>query len=218
MTTTAAQDEARVTLEAWLVTDIGVVREHNEDSAFMEPKQGFFIVADGMGGHAAGEVASAMAVDNVRKTLEDAWAEIEKFKQSPSDGGRRSLVQLLQSAVLGAHQAVYQRGQSEPDKAGMGTTLDVVLIAGPEAFVAHVGDSRTYLIRDGRTSQITTDHTVAEVLVIEGKLTIEEAQVSPLRTILVNAIGVSADVGVEMAHVTLKRGDRMLLCSDGLHD
>jgi hypothetical protein len=100
----------------------------------------------------------------------------------------------------------------------MGTTLDVVLVAGPEAFVAHVGDSRTYLIRDGRSSQITTDHTVAEVLVIEGKLTIEEAQVSPLRTILVNAIGVSADVGVEMAHVTLKRGDRLLLCSDGLHD
>jgi hypothetical protein len=100
----------------------------------------------------------------------------------------------------------------------MGTTLDVVLIAGPEAFVAHVGDSRTYLIREGRSSQITTDHTVAEVLVIEGKLTIEEAQVSPLRTILVNAIGVSADVGVEMAHVTLKRNDRILLCSDGLHD
>src|SRR4029450_12843911 len=75
-----------------------------------------------------------------------------------------------------------------------------------------------YLIREGRSSQITTDHTVAEVLVIEGKLTIEAPQVSPLRTILVNAIGVSADVGVEMAHVTLKRGDRMLLCSDGLHD
>jgi hypothetical protein len=100
----------------------------------------------------------------------------------------------------------------------MGTTLDVVLVAGAEAFVAHVGDSRTYLVREGKSSQITTDHTVAEVLVIEGKLTIEEAQVSPLRTILVNAIGVSADVGVEMAHVTLKQGDRLLLCSDGLHD
>jgi serine/threonine protein phosphatase PrpC len=184
----------------------------------MEAKAGFFIVADGMGGHAAGEVASAMAVENVKKTLEEATAEIAKFKAEPTDSGRRALVQLLQSAVLGAHQAVYQRGQAEADKAGMGTTLDVVLIAGPEAFVAHVGDSRTYLIRDGRTSQITTDHTVAEVLVIEGKLTIEEAQVSPLRTILVNAIGVSADVGVEMAHVTLKRGDRILLCSDGLHD
>jgi len=215
----APLDEAsRVALEAWLVTDVGMVREHNEDSAYMEPTNGFFIVADGMGGHAAGEVASAMAVDTVRKTLEAARAEIETFKRAPSDTGRRGIVQLLQSAVLSAHQAVFQRGQHEPDKAGMGTTLDVVLIAGPEAFVAHVGDSRTYLVRDGRSSQITTDHTVAEVLVIEGKLTIEEAQVSPLRTILVNAIGVSADVGVEMAHVTLKREDRLLLCSDGLHD
>ena len=210
--------QARVTLEAWLVTDVGVVRDHNEDSAFMEAGKGFFIVADGMGGHAAGEVASAMAVDTVRKTLENARTEIDAFKKAPSDAGRRAIVQLLQSAVLQAHQAVFQRGQAEQDKAGMGTTLDVVLVAGPEAFVAHVGDSRTYLIRDGRSSQITTDHTVAEVLVIEGKLTIEEAQVSPLRTILVNAIGVSADVGVEMAHVTLKRGDRLLLCSDGLHD
>jgi serine/threonine protein phosphatase PrpC len=215
----APLDEAsRVTLEAWLVTDVGVVREHNEDSAYMEPGNSFFIVADGMGGHAAGEVASAMAVDTVRKSLEGAHTEIDTFKQAPTDAGRRGIVQLLQSAVLSAHQAVFQRGQHEADKAGMGTTLDVVLIAGPEAFVAHVGDSRTYLVRDGRSSQITTDHTVAEVLVIEGKLTIEEAQVSPLRTILVNAIGVSPDVGVEMAHVTLKRGDRLLLCSDGLHD
>ncbi len=216
------QDEADVvtgvTLEAWLVTDIGVVRDHNEDSAYKEAEKGFFIVADGMGGHAAGEIASAMAVDSVRVTLEGSRAEIEAFKKAPTDAGRRGIVQLLQSAVLSAHQAVFQRGQAESDKAGMGTTLDVVLVAGPEAFVAHVGDSRTYLIRDGKPSQITTDHTVAEVLVIEGKLTIEEAQVSPLRTILVNAIGVSADVGVEMAHVTLKRNDRLLLCSDGLHD
>ena len=208
----------RVTLESWLVTDVGMVREHNEDSATMESKLGFFIVADGMGGHAAGEVASAMAVETVKETLEHSTTEIDAFKKAPTDAGRRGLVQLLQSAVLQAHQAVYQRGQTESDKQGMGTTLDVVLVAGAEAFVAHVGDSRTYLVREGRSSQITTDHTVAEVLVIEGKLTIEEAQVSPLRTILVNAIGVSADVGVEMAHVTLKRGDRLLLCSDGLHD
>src|SRR3982750_705807 len=215
----APQDEAsRVAPEAWLVSDVGGVRGHTKDSAHMEAAKGFFIVADGMGGHAAGEVASAMAVETVRTTLEGSRTEIEAFKNAPTDAGRRGIVQLLQSAVLSAHQAVFQRGQTEADKAGMGTTLDVVLIAGPEAFVAHVGDSRTYLVRDGRSSQITTDHTVAEVLVIEGKLTIEEAQVSPLRTILVNAIGVSADVGGEMAHVTLKRGDRLLLCSDGLHD
>src|SRR6188472_2854119 len=130
MTAAVSTDEAtRVTLEAWLVTDVGVVRDHNEDSAYMEPSQGFFIVADGMGGHAAGEVASAMAVETVRNTLEGAKPEIDAFKKSPSDAGRRGLVQLLQSAVLQAHQSVYQRGQAETDKQGMGTTLDVVLVA-----------------------------------------------------------------------------------------
>lgn len=205
-------------LEAVMVTDVGVVRDHNEDSAHVDPAQRFFIVADGMGGHAAGEVASAMAVETVQKTLEGATSIIEGFAARPTDNARRALVQLLQSAVLAAHQAVYQRGNRESDKQGMGTTLDVLLIAGQEAFVAHVGDSRTYLIRDGKAAQLTTDHTVAEVLVIEGKLTIEEALVSPYRTVLVNAIGVAADVGVEMAHLQLKKGDRLLLCSDGLHD
>jgi serine/threonine protein phosphatase PrpC len=212
-------DEApRVQLEAVMVTDVGVVRDHNEDAAYVDPEGAFFIVADGMGGHAAGEVASAMAVETVRKALEGARKQIGAFAMKPTELARRDLVGLLQSSVLAAHQAVFQRGQKETDKQGMGTTLDVVLIAGGEAFIAHVGDSRTYLVRDGRASQITTDHTVAEVLVIEGKLSIEEAQVSPLRTILVNAIGVSADVGVEMAHLQLKRDDRLLVCSDGLHD
>jgi serine/threonine protein phosphatase PrpC len=214
----ATDHDRRITLAAWLVTDVGMVREHNEDSAHMDPQRGIFVVADGMGGHAAGEVASAMAVASVKESLEAAQDTIRAFVAAPTDPGRRGLVQLLQNAVLAAHQSVFQRGKAEADKAGMGTTLDVVLVAGPEAFVAHVGDSRTYLIRDGQASQVTTDHTVAEVLVIEGKLTIEEAQVSPLRTILVNAIGVSEDVGVEMAHVHLRRGDRMMLCSDGLHD
>ncbi|HEU5060174.1 MAG TPA: protein phosphatase 2C domain-containing protein, partial [Kofleriaceae bacterium] len=201
-----------------MLTDVGVIREHNEDAAYADPQGDFFIVADGMGGHAAGEVASNMAVEAVKKALEGSREDIAAFARSPSDEGRRALVSVLENAVRQAHQAVFERGAKESDKQGMGTTLDVVLIAGSEAFVAHVGDSRTYLVRDSRAAQITTDHTVAEVLVIEGKLSIEEAQVSPLRTILVNAIGVAPDVGVEMAHVRLKRGDRLLLCSDGLHD
>src|SRR5262245_28896740 len=113
-----------------MVTDVGVVRDHNEDSAHVDPQQRFFIVADGMGGHAAGEVASEMAVDTVKKTLEASSSIIEGFAQRPTENARRAIVQLLQSAVLAAHQAVYQRGSKESDKAGMGTTLDVLLIAG----------------------------------------------------------------------------------------
>lgn len=128
------------------------------------------------------------------------------------------MARVLEEAVKEAHRAVYERGVAEPDKQGMGTTLDVLLVAGQEAFIAHVGDSRTYLMRGETAAQITADHTVAEVLVVEGKLSAEEALVSPLRTILVNALGVAAEVGVEMAHLTLQEGDRLLLCSDGLHD
>jgi serine/threonine protein phosphatase PrpC len=195
-----------------------MIREHNEDSSFRDEAGTFFIVADGMGGHAAGEVASAMAVEEVTKNLDAARPQIAEFAENPTEDGRKALVALLESAVQKAHQAVFERGGREADKKGMGTTLEVVLIADGEAFVAHVGDSRTYLLRAGAAAQVTTDHTVAEVLVIEGKLTPEEARLSPLRTILVNAIGVSADVGVELAHIRLRRHDKLLLCSDGLHD
>ena len=159
-----------------------------------------------------------MAVDEMKRALEGARPQITTFADGPTDDGRKALVALLEASVQKAHQAVFERGGREADKKGMGTTLDVVLVAGGEAFVAHVGDSRTYLVRSGSVAQVTTDHTVAEVLVIEGKLTAEEARLSPLRTILVNAIGVSADVGVELAHIRLRRADKLLVCSDGLHD
>lgn len=214
---------SRVTLPAAKVrsfgkTDVGVVREHNEDSHYVDPQGGFFVLADGMGGHAAGEVASAMAVAEVKSALEAARERIAKFGDQADDDGRKQLVELLEDAVRRAHAAVYERGLKESDKKGMGTTLDVVLLAGAEAFVAHVGDSRTYLFRRGRVARLTTDHTVAEVLVLEGKLSADEARISPLRTVLVNALGVSSDVGVELAHLRLRQGDRLLLCSDGLHD
>ena len=214
----ASDPSPRIKLKAHQLTDVGVVRDHNEDSAYVDERMEFFVVADGMGGHAAGEVASHMAVERVREHLEAGRDLIAGFSDSPTEDSRKALVALLEASVRKAHQAVFDTGAKETDKQGMGTTLDVVLLAGSEAFVAHVGDSRTYLVREGKAAQLTTDHTVAEVLVIEGKLSLEEAQVSPLRTILVNAIGVAPDVGVEMAHVRLRAGDRLLICSDGLHD
>jgi serine/threonine protein phosphatase PrpC len=214
----ASEGQPTVQLDAAMLTDVGVVRERNEDSAYIDPGHEFFIVADGMGGHAAGEVASAMAVDQVRKALENARETIADFARTPDEDRRKVVLDVLEAAVRSAHESVYERGMCETDKHGMGTTLDVVLVAGQEAFVAHVGDSRTYLIRDSQAAQLTTDHTVAEVLVIEGKLSLEEAQISPLRTILVNAIGVAPDVGIEMAHLQLREDDLLLLCSDGLHD
>ncbi len=213
-----ASTDQSIELRAAMLTDVGVVRDHNEDAAYVDPNHRFFIVADGMGGHAAGEVASAMAVDAVRQFLTDHNDQLDEFAGNATDEGRKQAVGLLEQAVRQAHQSVYDRGVAESDKQGMGTTLDVLVVAGPEAFIAHVGDSRTYLVRGGKAAQITTDHTVAEVLVIEGKLSLEEAQISPLRTILVNAIGVAPDIGVEMAHVQLRQGDLLLLCSDGLHD
>tara|TARA_R110002096_G_scaffold143328_1_gene299104 strand:+ start:68508 stop:69662 length:1155 start_codon:yes stop_codon:yes gene_type:complete len=210
--------DAAVQLRSAMLTDVGVLRDHNEDSAAIDDGMRFFVVADGMGGHAAGEVASAMAVEGVRRSLTGALATIEEFAKNPDEEGRQQIAQVLEEAVREAHRSVFERGIAEPDKQGMGTTLDVLLVAGQDAFIAHVGDSRTYLMRGENAAQITADHTVAEVLVVEGKLSAEEALVSPLRTILVNALGVAAEVGVEMAHLTLHEGDRLLLCSDGLHD
>lgn len=206
------------TITAKLITDVGCVRDHNEDCAYIDGNNRFFIVADGMGGHAAGEVASAMAVDSVRMELERVASQVDAFAMAPSEPGRRTVSSLLEAAVLSAHEKVFLRGQSEPDKEGMGTTLDVLLVAGREAFIAHVGDSRTYVIRENEIEQVTTDHTMAELKHLQGEMTAEEALVSPMKTILVNAIGVGPEVGVEPGHIQLAVGEKLILCSDGLHD
>src|SRR5262249_28203571 len=132
-------------------TDVGRVREHNEDAGYVDPHGRFAILADGMGGHSAGEVASAMAVASVRAALDAA---------APTPAGRKHVRAVVERAVRRASDEIRELGQREPDKHGMGTTIEVAIIAATEAFVVHVGDCRTYLVRGGQAAALTVDHTV----------------------------------------------------------
>ena len=199
-------------------TDVGRVREQNEDSAYVDPAGRFVIVADGMGGNKGGEVASEMAVEIVRDMLDASRMELVAYAGAPRQSGRPRIRALLERAVRLANEAVFERGRREADKAEMGTTLEVVLLLGGEAFVAHVGDGRTYLIRDGEAILSTTDHSVAEVMRRAGTMTDDEARTSPMRSVLANAVGVTESVHVDHAHLELEPGDRLLVCSDGLYD
>ena len=199
-------------------TDLGAVRKSNEDAAYVDLERRFFVIADGMGGHRAGDVASNMAVNAVREILEAAKGELDTFAAAPSDDGRAWLRALLERAMRVANEDLFERSRRERDKHGMGTTLDVVLVLAGEAFVTHAGDSRTYLVRQGMAIQTTVDHTVAAAMVRAGVMTAEDAEQSPMRSVLSNAVGTSEHVHVDHVHLELEPGDRLLLCSDGLYD
>jgi len=208
----------RLRFRAAMRTDAGVVRGSNEDVAYVDPKGRFAILADGMGGPGAGEIAAATTVDVVRTCLETYAEVIEEFIDKPSQAARDRIHGLVERAVHLSHDVVLERQRAEPDKHGMGTTLEVVVVAGGEAFVTHVGDSRTYLVRDGVAMQVTADHTVAEAMKQSGAITDSVARESPLRSVLSSAIGIPAAMAVDHATIPLRPGDRMLVCSDGLHD
>jgi serine/threonine protein phosphatase PrpC len=181
-------------------TDVGLVRANNQDRLLVaEP---LFAVADGMGGHAAGEVASAIAVT----ALEEA------FTDRTPDG--------LAAAAKAANRAVWDHAQTDLELRGMGTTLVALALVGEdgaeELAVANVGDSRLYLLSQGDLVQVTADHSLVAELVAEGQIQPEEAEVHPQRHVLTRALGVDADVAVDLLTLDLHRGDRYLLCSDGL--
>jgi PPM family protein phosphatase len=178
-------------------TDIGRARERNEDSYLV--RDPLFAVADGMGGHLGGEVASSIALEAL-KTLDR------------SDGLMQALVEEIQKA----NRRVLEKGQGDPALRGMGTTLTVLVAEGDKAHVAHVGDSRAYLLRDGSLKQLTEDHTLVQRMVAEGRISPEEAGRHPQRSILTRAIGVDEEVPVEQITLDVHGGDRLLLCTDGL--
>ncbi|HEU5004297.1 MAG TPA: Stp1/IreP family PP2C-type Ser/Thr phosphatase [Actinomycetota bacterium] len=176
-------------------TDRGLVRANNEDAYLLAPP--LYAVADGMGGHRAGEVASAEALQTLSK-------------QAGHDSD--SLV----AAVDAANAAVYARASTSPDLAGMGTTITAMLTTHDGVQIVHVGDSRAYRLRDGRLRRLTQDHTVVDRLAREGKITQDEIEHHPQRSVLERALGVSPEVDVDVQLIDVHPGDRLLLCTDGL--
>lgn len=189
-------------------SDVGQVRPGNEDSLFADPEHGVFLVADGMGGHAAGEIASRMAAEMVGPDVARAVAQGIRGR----DLGER-IVQLIEEA----NQAIWGRAHSEPDKSGMGTTLTLLVLSPPGRYrLGQVGDSRAYVFRDGRLDQITQDHTLVQQQVEEGRLTLEQARTHPLSHILTRALGTEAEAQADTYEGEAHQGDVFLLCSDGL--
>jgi serine/threonine protein phosphatase PrpC len=178
-------------------TDVGRVRDGNEDAYLVDDGMGLIAVADGMGGHRAGEVASATALEALRAAV---------------TSGRP-----LRESIQDANEAVFTKSLTDTSLRGMGTTLTAgTLVAGDTVLIGHVGDSRAYVLHDGELRQVTDDHSLVEELVREGRLTADEAAVHPQRSIITRALGVDASVEVDVYPLELVPGDRVLLCSDGL--
>ena len=181
------------------VTDPGRTRRHNEDSYVIEPP--LFAIADGMGGAQAGEVASGLATAALKEGQADA-------------GGEQRISDLIQEA----NRRVYDRSSNDPNTSGMGTTITVALVENDHVSFGHVGDSRAYLIRDAQMEQLTEDHSLVNELLKTGKLSREEAETHPQRSVITRALGTDPDVDVDTFSVRTESGDLFLLCSDGLTD
>ncbi len=202
-------------IQFWPETDVGRVRDHNEDSFLVDKKLQLFVVCDGMGGHAAGEVASSIAARTVRETLAAQRELLDRFPQDPTV--RNDVVRALENAVHAACSAVFQEGQNDESKRGMGTTLDAMLILGRRAFTAHVGDSRIYLCRQGAVHQLTEDHSLINELLKRGRLSREQIEKLQNKNAVTRAVGVYESVEVDSFDCDVLPGDKFLLCTDGLH-
>jgi len=201
-------------------TDVGKKREINEDNYLVDKKLQLFVVADGMGGHASGEVASQLAVHEFRAAVEASKDTIERFAKGEASVRPQDILAILEAAIHAAGSAVYQRGQEEPEKRGMGTTTSALLIAGERGFIAHVGDSRIYMLRAGQVVQLTEDHSLLNELIRRGKITKEGFEDSPYKAYknaVTRAVGVYETVQGDTIDFEILPGDQFLICSDGLH-
>ena len=200
------------------ISDVGRRRVSNEDAFFADDQLGLYVVADGMGGHAAGEVASQEAVDVVHGMVRRELDLVSKVAGGNPDADEvRRITRLVESAAQAATYMVFGIAQHEPDQQGMGTTLSVLLLAGGLGVTAQVGDSRVYLVRNGQAMQLTEDHTLVAWQLKQGIISEEEALVSPHKNVITRAVGSREYVQVDTACFDLELGDAFLVCSDGLH-
>jgi PPM family protein phosphatase len=204
----------------WASTDVGRKRAANEDNFLIDQDLKLFVVADGMGGHASGEIASAMAVHIVREVV----AAERDILQRYDDDDPRSHVEvctLLEYAVHHACELIHHKAKHEPEKKGMGTTIVVLIIIGARGFIAYVGDSRIYLLRGGIVYQLTEDHSLRNELIRMGKITADEFEDSPyagFKNAMTRAVGVYETVEVDTLDFDIVAGDAFLLCTDGLYE
>lgn len=185
-------------------SDVGLRRRGNEDRFALLPEHGFYLVADGMGGHSAGQVASGLAAEAAARAIQAL------------EGATATPAEKLRMAVSAANRAIYLAAQREPELAGMGTTIVAVLAGGERAGLAHVGDSRAYLVRRGRIRQLTDDHSIVGELLRRHEISADAARDHPHRHVLTRALGVRENVEPDLAELTPALGDVFVLCSDGL--
>lgn len=203
-------------LSAYASTHVGQVRSQNEDAFLIDLDLGLFVVCDGVGGHAAGEVAAALTIEVVRHVIGENRSVLEAVRTG--NAAHRELVNSAEDAARAACKAVFDRATGDGACAGMGCTLTMLLVAGARAAMAHVGDSRLYLLRDGACEQLSTDHTMAHELFRQGTLTRAEASDSRYSRVITRCIGTQAMVQVETLALEVLPDDTFLLCSDGLSD
>lgn len=202
-------------------TDIGKKRDHNEDNYLVDKKLSLFIVCDGMGGHAAGEVASALAVRTIHEEVkhqEDLLSDYLAGRQGAAHVSKKDVLNMLEFAANRACRRIHETANADPSKRGMGTTLVAALFLGTQAFIIHVGDSRLYLLRNRVLEQLTDDHNVYNELIKRKKLTREQvAQLAP-KNAITRAVGVYESCEPDTLVLDTVAGDRFLLCSDGLSE
>jgi protein phosphatase len=208
--------ETAMKILSWGMTDVGRKRDHNEDNFGCFEDMKLYVVADGMGGHASGEVASSIAVRTIEQRMIQGRDVIEPDQVYTGPIEASPVAKLLADSVREACSEIFRKAQSAREYGGMGTTTTALLFHGKHAFVAHVGDSRAYLLRNGKILQLSEDHSLVNEQLRAGIITEAQARTSRFKNIITRSVGVEEDVAVDLVAVETQQHDTYVLCSDGL--